>query len=87
MQKEEKRDRVMRTTITSKYQTTIPKAIREDLNISINDTLEWHVENGKIVVLPMQKNFLKFRNSVKTGSGDIENDIKLSRKRRTERYL
>ncbi|MBW2596556.1 MAG: AbrB/MazE/SpoVT family DNA-binding domain-containing protein [Deltaproteobacteria bacterium] len=77
----------MRTTITSKYQTTIPKTIREDLNISINDTLEWNVENGKIVVLPMQKNFLKFRNAVKTGSGDIENDIKLSRKRRTERYL
>jgi len=77
----------MRTTITSKYQTTIPKAVREDLSLSINDTLEWNVENGKIVVLPMQKNFLKFRNAVKTGSGDIENDIKLSRKRRTEKYL
>jgi len=77
----------VRTTITSKYQTTIPKAVREDLSLSIHDTLEWNVENGKIVVLPMQKNFLKFRNAVKTGSGDIENDIKLSRKRRTERYL
>ena len=76
----------MRTTITSKYQTTIPKVIREDLNISINDTLEWNVENGKIVVLPMQKNFLKFRNAVKTGSGDIEDDIKLSRKQRIEKY-
>jgi len=77
----------MRTTITSKYQTTIPKAVREDLSLSIHDTLEWNVENGKIVVLPMQKNFLNFRNAVKTGSGDIENDIKLSRKRRAERYL
>lgn len=76
----------MRTVITSKYQTTIPKAIRENLNLSINDALEWRVENGKIVVLPTQKNFLKFRNSVKTGSGDIKNDIKLSIKRRTERY-
>jgi len=76
----------MRTTITSKYQTTIPKAVREDLSLSIHDTLEWNVENGKIVVLPMQKNFLKFRNTVKTGSGNIENDIKLSRKRRIEKY-
>ncbi|MEA3486591.1 MAG: AbrB/MazE/SpoVT family DNA-binding domain-containing protein [Thermodesulfobacteriota bacterium] len=76
----------MRTTITSKYQTTIPKAVREDLSLSIHDTLEWNVEDGKIVVLPMQKNFLKFRNAVKTGSGDIENDIKLSRKRRVEKY-
>jgi len=77
----------MRTTITSKYQTTIPKAVREDLSLSIHDTLEWNVENGKIVVLPMQKNFLKFRNAVKAGSGDIKNDIKLSRKRRAEKYL
>lgn len=76
----------MRTVITSKYQTTIPKAIRENLSLSINDALEWRVENGKIVVLPTQKNFLKFRNVVKTGSGDIKNDIKLSIKRRTERY-
>jgi len=77
----------MRTVITSKYQTTIPKSIREDLDISIHDTLEWKVENGRILVLPMQKNFLKFRNSVKTGSGNIDEDIKLSRKRRAERYL
>lgn len=76
----------MQTVITSKYQTTIPKAIRENLNLSINDALEWKVENGKIVVLPTQKNFLKFRNTVQTGSGDIENDIKLSIKRRTEKY-
>lgn len=77
----------MRTVITSKYQTTIPKAIREDLRLSINDTIEWKVENGRIVVVPMQKNFLNFRNTVKTGGGNIEDDIKLSRKRRAERYL
>jgi len=77
----------MRTVITSKYQTTIPKAIREDLRLSINDTIEWKVENGRIVVVPMQKKFLKFINTVKTGSGNIEDDIKLSRKRRVERYL
>ena len=77
----------MRTVITSKYQTTIPKAIREDLRLSINDTIEWKVENGRIVVVPMQKNFLNFRNTVKTGGGNIKDDIKLSRKRRAERYL
>lgn len=54
--------------------------------VTLSDTLEWNVENGKIVVLSMQKNFLKFRNAVKTGGGDIENDIKLSIKRRIEKY-
>ena len=76
----------MRTIITSKYQTTIPKAIREDLGLSINDTIEWKVENGRIVGVPMQKNFLKFKNTVKTGTGNIEDDIKLSRKLRAGRY-
>ena len=76
----------MRTVITSKFQTTIPKAIRENLRLSINDTIEWKVENGRIVGVPMQKNFLKFKNSVKTGGGNIEDDIKLSRKRRADRY-
>jgi len=31
----------MRSLITSKYQTTIPKAIRDRLGISVKDALEW----------------------------------------------
>jgi len=77
----------MQTVITSKYQTTIPKAIREQLTLSINDTIEWKVENGRIVGVPMQKSFLKFRNTIKTGRGNIEDDIRLARKRRAETYL
>jgi AbrB family looped-hinge helix DNA binding protein len=76
----------MNTIITSKYQTTIPKAIRESLNLSISDVIEWKIENGKIVVVPVQKNFLKYRNIVKTGHGNIREDIKSARKQRTERY-
>lgn len=79
--------KAIRTVITSKYQTTIPKAIREGLRLSINDTIEWKIENGRIVVVPMQKNFLKFRNTIKTGKGKIKDDIKLAKKRRAERYL
>ena len=78
--------KAMQTVITSKYQTTIPKAIREKLRLSINDTIEWTVENGKIMIVPIQKNFLKYKNAVKTGGGNIEEDIELSRKRRIERY-
>ncbi|MBW1683219.1 MAG: AbrB/MazE/SpoVT family DNA-binding domain-containing protein [Deltaproteobacteria bacterium] len=77
----------MRTIITSKYQTTIPKAIRERLRLSINDTIEWKVQNGKIVGVPMQKKFLKYKNTIKTGVGNIEDDIRSARKRRAQRYL
>ena len=76
----------MQSVITSKFQTTIPKDIRERLKLSIHDTLEWKVDRGKIVVLPVHKNFLKYRNRIKTGRGKIEDDIKLARKQRVEQY-
>jgi len=76
----------MNSTVTVKYQTTIPKAVREQLGISINDALEWVVEKGKAVVCPVHSNFLGYRGSVKTGAGDIATDIKLARDSRLEKY-
>lgn len=76
----------MQSTITSKFQTTIPKVIRENLALEVNDTLEWKVEHGKIIVSPKQKNFLKYQNKVKVGKGDIESDISLARDLRLEEY-
>jgi len=75
----------MRTVITSKYQTTIPKAIRESAGLSKSDTLEWKIEKGKIVIVPIKKNFLKFRNALKVGRGDIKADIRLARELRAEK--
>ena len=76
----------MRTLITSKYQTTIPKAIRDAMNLSVRDTIEWKIENGKIVIIPSRKHFLRFRNTVKVGPGDIRTDIKSARRIRAERH-
>jgi len=76
----------MQSTITSKFQTTIPKAIRENLSLGVSDTLEWKVDHGKIIVAPKQKNFLKYQNKVKVGKGDIEADISLARELRLEEY-
>ena len=76
----------MQSVITSKFQTTIPKDVRERLKLSIHDTLEWKIDRGKIVVLPVQKKFLEYRNKIKTGPGNIEEDIKQARKQRVEKY-
>jgi AbrB family looped-hinge helix DNA binding protein len=76
----------MNSTVTVKYQTTIPKAVREQLGISINDALEWIVEKGKVVVSPVHSNFLQYRGSVKTGVGDIASDIQQAREGRMEKY-
>jgi hypothetical protein len=52
----------------------------------VSDTLEWKVENGKAVILPVHKKFLEYRNAIKTGKGDIAHDINLARKERAGKY-
>jgi len=76
----------MQSVITAKFQITIPKDVRERLKLSIHDTLEWKIDRGKIVVLPVQKKFLKYRNRIKTGPGKIEDDIKQARQDRITKY-
>ena len=76
----------MQSVITSKFQTTIPKAVRENLKLSVQDALEWKIERGKVIVYPAQKKFLQYKNTVKTGKGDISADIELARTMRSEKY-
>lgn len=76
----------MNSTVTSKFQTTIPKEVREKLGISVHDALEWVVEKEKVTVYPVHKSFLHYRNTVKTGEGDITADIELTRTDRMKRY-
>lgn len=76
----------MQSIITSKFQTTIPKAVRENLKLSIQDALEWKIERGKVVVSPVQKKFLQYRNALRTGRGDISADIERARDLRAEKH-
>ncbi len=65
----------MKSKITSKYQTTIPKEIRNRLNLSVSDSIEWKIEKDKILVEPVNKPFLKYKGSIKIESGNIKEDI------------
>lgn len=76
----------MQSVITSKFQTTIPKAVRKNLKLSVRDALEWKIERGKVVVYPTQKKFLQYKNTIKTGKGDISADIERARTMRMEKY-
>ena len=72
--------------ITSKFQTTIPKAVRKILKLSVSDTLDWQIMEGKIVVKAQKRLFLKHKNSIKTGIGDIEKDRDAALNSRLEKY-
>lgn len=76
----------MKSMVTTKYQTTIPKSVRKSMGIAVNDALEWTLENGKLVVYPLRSKFLDYRNEVKVGSGNIAEDIQRARSQRTDRH-
>lgn len=76
----------MNSTVTVKYQTTIPKAIREQMGIAVNDALEWIVDKGKVTVQPAHNHFLRHQGSISIGSGDIAADLQAARDSRLERY-
>ncbi|MCI5149481.1 MAG: AbrB/MazE/SpoVT family DNA-binding domain-containing protein [Candidatus Electrothrix sp. MAN1_4] len=76
----------MQTVITSKFQTTIPKKIREKLLLSEKDALDWKVEEGRIIVSPVRTDFLRHKNSIRTGPGDIAKDIQDARMLRAGKY-
>ncbi len=65
----------MKSKITSKYQTTIPREISDRLNLSVSDSIEWKIEKDKIFVEPVNKPFLKYKGSIKIKSGNIKEDI------------
>ena len=65
----------MQSKTTSKFQTTIPKKIREKIKLAVNDSIEWKMENGRVMLEPADKPFLKYREAIAVGEGDIDKDI------------
>ena len=76
----------MNSTITVKFQTTIPKAVRERLGIRVNDAIEWRVLKGKAEVVPVRTGFLRSRNVIHIGEGDLRSDLEAGRAARAEKY-
>ncbi len=72
----------MRSKITSKYQITIPREIRDRFHLNVSDSIEWKIEKNKILVEPVNKPFLKYKGSIKLDSGNIKKDILKARKTR-----
>ncbi|NKB66209.1 MAG: AbrB/MazE/SpoVT family DNA-binding domain-containing protein [Candidatus Latescibacteria bacterium] len=76
----------MESKITSKYQITIPRSIRDKLKLKVADAIEWKIEDDRIYVEAARKPFLQYKGAVKVGPGDIEEDIAQARAKRARRY-
>ena len=65
--------------ITTKYQTTVPKEVRQKLDLRSGDMLRWEVVGRAIRVVPARRGFLDRRGSLRVGSGSVVDDIRQAR--------
>jgi len=70
-----------KSTITVKYQTTVPKEVREKLKIGPSDVLQWEVIGDHVRVTASSRAFLDLRGSFKVGPGDPVEDVRRARER------
>lgn len=71
-----------RSTLTSKGQTTIPKEVREALDLEAGDKLSWEIRGGKVEVTTERPALFRWEGFIKTGPGNVVKDIQEARKRR-----
>lgn len=70
------------STLTSKGQTTVPKEVREVLDLGEGDKLTWEIRGGRVAVTTERPSLLDFEGFIKNSSGDVVAEIAEARKRR-----
>lgn len=70
------------STLTSKGQTTVPKEVREALDLDVGDKLTWEIRGGKVSVTTARPAFYRWEGIIKSSSGDVVKEMEEARKRR-----
>ncbi len=70
------------STLTSKGQTTVPREVREALNLEVGAKLTWEIRGGNVAVTSDRPAFYRWEGFIKNSSGDVVREIAEARKRR-----
>ena len=70
------------STITSKGQTTVPKEVREALNVDTGDKLTWEVRGGRVAVTTERPLLWELEGFIKHGEPDAVKAVAAARKMR-----
>ena len=70
------------STLTSKGQTTVPKEVRDALDLDVGAKLTWEIRGGKVAVTTERPAFYRWEGFIKNSSGDVVRDIEEARRRR-----
>jgi bifunctional DNA-binding transcriptional regulator/antitoxin component of YhaV-PrlF toxin-antitoxin module len=71
-----------KSTVSSKGQTTILRAVREELGIRGGDVLEWDVQHRQVRLRLVGGGFLSRRGMIRIGGGSVAADIVRARRSR-----
>ena len=66
---------MIKSTVTSKGQITIPRNIREKLGISTGDVLLWDEDRDTVRIRLARPGFLGRRGTIRIGEGSITEDL------------
>jgi AbrB family looped-hinge helix DNA binding protein len=77
----------MRTTVSTRGQTVIPRAIRDKLGIESGTKLHWEVRGGTLIAVPLPDDPIKASIGILKGRGPTVADLLADRQqeRRRER--
>ncbi len=76
---------MIKSTVTTKGQTTIPRDIRKKLGISSGDVLLWDADADGVRIRPASQGFLQRRGTIRIGKGSITRDLVQARATRGRR--
>jgi AbrB family looped-hinge helix DNA binding protein len=68
-----------KSTITVKYQTTVPKEVRKKLGVGPSDELQWEVRGDHVRVTASSRALLDLCGRFKVGPGDPVEDVRKAR--------
>jgi AbrB family looped-hinge helix DNA binding protein len=69
-----------KSTLSKKYQTTVPREVREKLGLRPGDVLLWEVDGSVARVTPATRAFLARRGSIKVGPGSTVENVRRARR-------
>ncbi len=70
------------STITSKGQTTVPKEVREALNVDVGGKLTWEIKGGRVSITTERPALYRWKGVIKHGPADAVQAVAEARKTR-----
>lgn len=75
----------MKTTVSVRGQTVVPREIRERMNIVPQTMLDWQIKDGVIVVYPVPPDPIRAAVGILKGQGPATDELLAERRRERQR--